>query len=296
VKWRRAVLFVATLVVLVLLWQLAARRGEPRYKGRTLTYWLAVHQKAPLNSAESQEAAEAIQQIGTNALPYLMARLTSHTSSWRLRMASTAERLPGPNHWVTKLLLGEEDRLVAADDGFTLLGAQAVPAVPELLRMLSGKETWDVAIVALQDIGEGAVPDLIAALTNRANPLRIRAGAAQALGSVGTNSSVVAVLVACLQDDPHVANQAAAALGRLQREPQIAVPALVGVAQKGLQPIREQALWAVGEFGTNAQCAMPMLTNLLTDPDPRIRGVTTNVLESIAPELLGTNAVAEKQE
>ncbi len=292
-KRRRWVfVIIAAGAVLALLWWAAVWRGEPRYKGRTLTHWLAVHQKAALNSPRERESAEAIRQIGTNALPYLVARLTHHISPWRLKVVGMAVHLPSPvDGWVSKTVLGAEDLLLAADDGFTLLGAQAAPAAPELIRLLNDKETWDIAIVALQDIGEAAVPDLVTALTNRANSLRVRAGAAQVLGSVGTNSTVVPALASCLQDDAHVARQVAAALGRLQLEPSVAVPALVSAVKNSPDPVREPAIWALGQFGTNAQGAIPILTYFLADPEPRIREATTNALEAIAPEVFGTNSV-----
>jgi HEAT repeat protein len=288
---------VAAGALMALLWWLAVWSGEPRYKGRTLTHWLAVYHKAQLNSPGEREAAAAIRSMGTNALPYLVARLTYRTPAWRLRMVSLVEHLPGPaDDWLITLILGDEDHIAAADAGFSLLGPQAAPAVPQLIRLLEHKETWDMGIVGLQDIGAGGIPELTAALTNRANSPRVRAGLVQVLGSVGTNSTVVPTLVACLADDPHVAAQAVFALGRLHLEPEVTVPALLNAAQNNAN-VRHQAIWALGEFNTNALTAVPFLTNCLADPDLGIRIVTTNALEAIAPEVLGPNAVAaEKQE
>jgi HEAT repeat protein len=208
-----------------------------------------------------------------------------------------AHHLPGPaEHWVSTLILGEEDRLMAADYGFSLLGAQAAPAVPELIR-LSSEETRVVAHMILLDIGQAAIPDLTAALTNRANPYRVRVCAAEELGSVGVDSSVATVLASCLQDEPQVAEEAAASLGRFHDEPAIAVPALMKAAQNGPNSVREQAIWALAEFNTNALPAVPVLTNFLADPDQRIRGAAGTVLQDIAPEVLETNAGAvEKTE
>jgi len=261
--------------------------GEPRYKGRTLTHWLAVYQKAQLNSPEEQEAAQAIRNIGTNAIPYLMARLTYQMPAWRLKVVSAARHLPGPaEKWTTSLMLGE-DHLMAAASGFSLLGTQAAPAVPELVRLLGGEETLSAAKVVLIDIGNAAIPGLVAALTNRSNPPQIRACAAEVLGSVDVDqvdSRVVTVLASCLQDEPQVAEQAAATLARWNLEPAIAVPALMNVAGNGLYLVRKKAIWALERFGTNALPAVSVLTNFLADPNPDIREATTNALEAIAPE------------
>jgi hypothetical protein len=285
---------VAAGALLALFYWTAIWRGEPRYKGRTLTHWLAVYQKASLDSRkerEEQEAADAVRSIGAKALPYLVARLTYYTPSWRLKVERAARQLPGPaGVWVSSQLTGEEDHVVAALNGFYLLGAESAPAVPELIGLLRRKETWDIATMALQEIGEAGIPDLTEALTNRANPPRVRVGAVRVLGDFTTNSSAVALLVSCLGEEPHVAEEAAGALGKLHLEPAIAVPALVKAAENGPIEIREQAIRSLGRFSTNARPTVEVLTNFLTDPEPIIRETTTNTLEVIAPEVLNTNA------
>jgi hypothetical protein len=286
---------VAAGAVMALFYWTAIWCGEPRYKGRTLTHWLAVYQKAQVNTPEEREAADAVRKIGTNALPYLLARLTYQMPAWRLKAVSAARHLPGPaEKWATSLMLGE-DHLMAAASGFSLLGAQAAPAVPELVRLLGVEETLSAAKVVLLDIGKAAIPGLVAALTNRSNPFQIRVCAADLLGSVNVDSvdsRVVTVLASCLQDDPQVAEQAAATLARWNLEPTIAVPALMNAAGDGYYLVREKAIWALERFGTNALPAVPVLTNLLADPNPVIREATTNALEAIAPEVLGTNSVS----
>jgi hypothetical protein len=286
--------FVAAGALIALFYWTAIWCGEPRYKGRTLTHWLAVYQNASLDSRkerEEQEAADAVRHIGAKALPYLIARLAYYTPSWRLKVERAARQLPGPaGRWVSSLMTGKEDHVVAALNGFYLLGAEAAPAVPELIGLLRRKETWDIATMALQEIGEAGIPDLTAVLTNRANPSRVRVGAARVLGDFGTNSSAVVLLANCLGENPLVAEEAAAALGKLHLEPAIAVPALVKAAENGPIAIREQAISSLGRFGTNARPAVDVLTNFFTDPEPLIRETTTNTLEVIAPETLDTNA------
>jgi HEAT repeat protein len=281
---------VAAGALIALFYWSAIWRGEPRYKGRTLTHWLAVYQKVQVNSPAERETVEAIRGIGTNALPYLLARLTYQTPAWRLKVVDLAGNVPGPaEDWATSLLL-EEDHLTEADAGFTLLGAQAAPAVPELIQMLSDKDTWNAATLALTDIGEAAIPGLVTALTNRANAFQIRVGAAKVLSSGAGTSIIVPALASCLDDAPQIAYQAAIGLGRLRVEPTITVPALMKAAGNGLPLVRHDAISALGLFGTNALPAVSVLTNFLADPDPDIREATTSALETIAPETLGTNA------
>jgi hypothetical protein len=273
--------------VVVLCW-LVLRNPEPRYKGRTLTYWLAVHKKADADSAEEREAEDAIRKIGTNALPHLVARLRYKRPAWKTKAVRIAIDLPGPlDDWLTTLILEKEDKYEAAYEGFEILGPAATPAVPELIELLRDKDTWDIAQVALMRVGEPAIPGLAAALTNRSNPPRIRAAAADVLGNSGeSNSAVVKILLPCLEDEPHVARFSAVALGHLKMESEIVVPALAQAVTGRYLEVRGASIWALGQFGTNATSALPLLTNLLDHPDRRIRDAVTNALENIAPGFL----------
>jgi hypothetical protein len=273
--------------VAVLCW-LALRNPEPRYKGHTLTYWLAAYREADTGSAPEREAKDAIRQIGTNALPHLVARLRYKRPAWKMKAVGIAMDLPGPlDDWLTSLILEKEDKFAAASEGFEILGPAAAPAVPDLIELFLDKDTWEVVQVALMHVGEPAVPALTAALTNRSNPPRIRAAAADVLGNVGeSNSAVVKLLLPCLEDEPHVARFSALALGRLKMEPDIVVPALAQAVTGRYLEVRAPSIWALGQFGTNATSALPLLTNLLDHPDRRIRDAVTNALENIAPGFL----------
>ena len=49
----------------------APRYDEPFYKGHSLTYWALRHHRGDTNSA-SRQAATALGQIGTNAIPHVV--------------------------------------------------------------------------------------------------------------------------------------------------------------------------------------------------------------------------------
>jgi hypothetical protein len=232
--------------------------SEPYYQGRALTAWLAIYEQEKENAPQVLEAAEAIRHIGTNALPFLLERLRQKDPpNWRKNLATALGFMPRPvDQWWFDLVLGKEERVMAATSGFEVLGAQAAPAVPELIRLLNDKDTFDIAIVELSLVGEAALPIMTETLTNRANPLRVRVGVIQAIGSIETNRChAVEALVLCLDDEPRVARQA--------------------------------ALWALARLGEQARDAVPRLTNALYDADPDVREAATNALLKVAPELLG---------
>src|SRR5690349_2274165 len=79
--------FVALLMVgWVALYQ--GRSREPRYQNRTLSQWLEVYQRASVRTMSDTNApamlansAEAVKQIGTNAIPVLLKMIRAHDSS-----------------------------------------------------------------------------------------------------------------------------------------------------------------------------------------------------------------------
>src|SRR5271169_5495899 len=82
-------------VLFVLVWP---REREPEYKGRPLSKWIASYTaKYPDESSpEYREAAEAVRQIGTNAIPCLLKWLTHENPTWGGRALVLAGELVYP--------------------------------------------------------------------------------------------------------------------------------------------------------------------------------------------------------
>jgi HEAT repeat protein len=108
---------------------------------------------------------------------------------------------------------------------------------------------------------------------------------------MGSNAQpAIPLLVECLKDkDEMVAKEAAWSLGELQLEPNFVVPALISNADPSRPMPFSFALFALGEFGTNARAAVPLLTQAIRSDDEKVRSAATQALENIAPDLL-TNA------
>src|SRR4051794_26615546 len=138
---RHRIILVVVVVLLLVGWVALyqGRSREPRYRNRTLSQWLETYQRAVVGSKTDTNApammaasAEAVNQIGTNAIPVLLKMIRARDSSF--------ER-------TTKLLLRKQSliRLAWRTDsecrsqaclGFRILGRYAKPAVGELTELV----------------------------------------------------------------------------------------------------------------------------------------------------------------
>ena len=118
---------------------------EPSYNGRRLGEWLKMRDA---DGFISQDATNAIQHIGTNAIPALLKRLV-HVR---------------PAYCFSPFQIN-----INAAGGFVALGELTKPALPEL-RMLMDSTNKDVALcamIATCGTGSNAMPFLIKGLTNQ---------------------------------------------------------------------------------------------------------------------------------
>jgi len=203
VRRRRIIIIFASCVVagigVVAFWP--AER-EPEYNGKKLSEWLEIYQSGRLGTLglnESRaEASDAINQIGTNALPWLMRWIqceVRETPKWKTSLFVLACKLHlkgthveiAPNgkttgYWAEKspvasLINNRERNLADYTErfGFKLLGAQATDALPELERLTRGTNSAlsrraEFAFMSVPDL----VPQWLEMLTNRAPSLRCR--------------------------------------------------------------------------------------------------------------------------
>jgi HEAT repeat protein len=248
----------------ILLWVIVAGFGllgcstQPRHEGRTLKQWLMVYHEADDDSPEEQQAIAAVRRMGTNAIPYLTKWITDE--DWRIYQ--TAVHM------------------------FKVLGPEAAMAVPNLERMLMGTNELVATLAgsALGNIGQPALPVLMAALTNR--QFRVVTDAALALVELGTNARPAVPILLAQLEHPHWAYRqwAANVLGLLAIEPDTVVPALARLLRDNYRPIRFTALSGLKQFGSQARPAVPVISRLLVDLDENLRKDATNTLRQIAPE------------
>ena len=132
---------VATIVAFIL-WPGAK---EPEYKGKKLSEWLEMDGK--LISGEYVPGRgkdivplEAVKEIGTNALPWLLRWVRYEEPAWRTKLRVGVSKLPPALRWhylqrrLGPAQPGSPGRM--ARSGFAILGTQASPAIPELRRLM----------------------------------------------------------------------------------------------------------------------------------------------------------------
>jgi hypothetical protein len=271
---------------------------EPRYNGRSLSTWYVLWVKAGEEEddhadARKTEAAYAIRQIGTNAIPILLKRLrTQYSQGLRFYLWRTLPARVTDLRVVSFLLAGP--RRAEPTSTFVILGPTAAPAVTELATLFRATNNPDLARSAaycLAAIGPDGLPPLLAAL---ADPTTPSCGyAVYWLGmespfNFGTNiARAVPLLAQCTTAaDPDLAKAATRALGRIRMEPQVAIPALTNCLNSTNTLIRCEGLHSLARFGN--QC-IPLLERGYLDSDESVRRTATNCLHALARES-ATNA------
>jgi hypothetical protein len=291
-------------VVTVLIWP---GEKEPEYQGKRLSEWLDVylpHFQSDLyrGMPELRGSAAAVRQIGTNAIPFLLKWVRYDRPAWRDRLIVAANRIQMPRDRKAAVIGALEDsrehRAELARVGFYILGSEASSAVPALAEVMNRPASPTAACNATYSLsycGKDALPALIAVFTNRALPSKPRCWAGFSMSQsegIRTNAGPwVPAVVKCLEEkDIRVSGAAAVVLGYWALEPKAAVPALTeSLRDTGL---RATAAWALGEFGTQAQSAVPSLLTFTNHPDARVRKMVVDALAKIAPEALQTNGVS----
>ena len=135
-------LFLSGLIVIALV---ANPRGprEPEYHGKKLTAWLADLEGGPGSGPGSTaytNAALAIHQMGTNAVPFLLQMFQTKDSALKLESANL---LGNAQHWVHfhfSNALKEHDE---ASRALGILGPAARVAIPDLAHLLNSGDASD---------------------------------------------------------------------------------------------------------------------------------------------------------
>jgi HEAT repeat protein len=245
------------------------------------------------------EAESAIAEIGTNAVRHLTKRILYEPSRLSRHMLDATERLPDNfqqpilRFFRTDRALYEREQL--GIEGFRILGPAARGAIPVLIRCLATHSRRDdrPVLMALSCIGEESLPPIVSVMTNLNNPTNLRAEAASWIMRMGmVNSFAASNLVCCIQDkQTEVALNAAYALAHRAMRPDIVLPLLIAHARDTNCANRYGAVEAIGEYGKDARSAIPLLVELLKDPQELVRYEATNSLYKIDRTVLPEGTV-----
>lgn len=279
---RRRFAFVTAIAAVLALaaWFVLPSR-EPEYQGKKLSHWLRQLESAQdLESPDWQTSARAVRQMGTNALPRLIAPLGMSDPQWKAQAVDWLGQVLNKD-FSNRLIARERQRSLLA---LQVLGPVASPLVPEIAAMITNAnpDIADVAFAALTRINApDCVPPLVRTLTDGSAILR--PSAVVSLGSLrGVARDSVPALVAVLNnrnENENVRFEAARALGLIGRDPKLAVPALTrSLSETNLLLVRAAAV-ALGAFGSDAESALPALRSLppVTEELPR-RGIARSIV------------------
>jgi HEAT repeat protein len=236
---------------------LVLHRHEPYYHGKPLSFWLddAYRTEACQIEGAAPDAEGAIRELGPRALPDLLQLLRSANYIPEVIMGGMSRE----NQFAFLHMPGMEYREPMVCWALKRLGPEAKPAVPELIRLLNRKDADEKAAAAncLASIGPGAeaaVPALLAAWKRDA-------------------SLEISVLHALRQIGPG-ASPALSRLGNVS-DPRIAEFTVMRIKDESSQPFIEklrdfsssntwwQTASLVGELGTNAESAIPLILSAL---------------------------------
>ncbi|MEI7727923.1 MAG: HEAT repeat domain-containing protein [Verrucomicrobiota bacterium] len=179
----------ALLALVVALICYRSKPAEPSYQGKSLSEWVGKIKAITFpeinlgSDSNTVQVAEALRAMGTNALPEILAMLDANDSIVHKYIRTINHR---QNYGIP---MGPEPEIsrVQAVRAFTLLGAIAKPAIPQLVaRLEDTNRTFDAA-AALAGIGPDAYPQLLQALHHTNS--EIRSQIAMGIGSHGSNAS-----------------------------------------------------------------------------------------------------------
>jgi len=199
-RTRRTILLLIGIVVVALIGLLvrgAFRSGEPEYAGKTLSQWLPML-RPDTGFADPTPAVEAIRQMGSDAVPYLLKWSRYEPAPWKQKLIGLVDSVLGPfNHSSKSAAVRENEKKTKARQAMyalVALGPKAESAVGHLSQML-GETNLDfgspktLAPRALAFIGQPGLPPLITALTNRQTALTFRCYLEGSMARMGTNAT-----------------------------------------------------------------------------------------------------------
>jgi HEAT repeat protein len=186
--------------------------------------------------------------------------------------------------------VSQEAAVVVGDAATALgiMGPSAKQAIP-LLCKATNNWVWVnarvAATVALIRVSGDSVLPLLDRLKDTSDPTKWDELASVAI-ELGTNAAAAVPLLigALTNSNQAVVGRATVALGRIRRQPEACVPALILLLNSPSVGTRQAALMALGDFGSAPTSAVSAIAACLADSDPWVRAQITNILKVIDPE------------
>ena len=250
---------------------------EPSYKDVPLSTWLRYFYY-PENDERRTNAIVAVQEIGVDAIPYLIKQIERSRprylkviDTWRSKYFD----IPPPvDHLRSRL---------TAVEGFEVLGTNGESAIPQLSKLLFTPPFNSAAGEALGAIGNKSLSVLVPASTN--DNAQVRYGALGGLSRLPTNTAAVLPIVIRSTHDSNFEVRALATLMLHQfANSSTAIPLLVTGLRDTNEIVRMSAARLLGEYGTNAFSAVPALQAAKNDSNGYVQFCARVSLSKIAPD------------
>lgn len=289
---------VAGILLVLAAFRFSQRRDhdQPVYDGRTLSQWLAdfdvLTSHPDRESPTYLQASNAVVQIGTNGLPFLLKWIQYEPSSSYRLFWDTAikglDKLPGEivpvsfSNWMTRS--GEVHRSYAAGDALLLLGPQLEPVIPQLASIAETGIPRNASRFATQALGSAASVawgEIVRLVANTNYPGSITA--IYEVLPMGTNAgpAIPPLIRNVQQNDRYLAVASMYVLAKLQIEPATVVPALTQALTSTVPGISEAAAKALAKFGSAGSPALPELRVMLSDSNSDRRSAASNSIQAI---------------
>src|ERR1041385_5285837 len=195
---RRWKLFVAlmSMVLIPLIVCVTLRTPEPRYKGQSLSAWLHNYDHAH-TQIEEREAKQAIVNIGTNAVPFLLQYMRYTPRPWKRSITDALAKLKGmrfagrfiPYSMTTDAV---SVRAQSAAYAFDILGPAAAYAYPDIAQLActaTDPRASELATMVLIMRRADATNAIGFVLSNAPPPIRMQMIGRIATQRIGENES-----------------------------------------------------------------------------------------------------------
>jgi hypothetical protein len=260
-------------LIWAVLWLASPR--EPIFQGKTLSEWIApfCRQTAngldepagPQHFQELEPARNAARQIGTNGIPFLIARLNHRESRLHREVRQLLEKQPIAGLRLTDPHVSK----IRAIRALAILGAAAQPATPSLKAQLADAALSVHAVYALSGMGTEGMRTLVEEYT------KLPAGARMQ----------IAMTIVSPASIYRGENDVQWGTEQMQS---VVIDGLLLIAQDRSFAFRTAAIHRLGECGPMASNAVPFLVKTLAGPFTSARSSTIWALGQIRsqPELV----------
>lgn len=269
----RTVWIAALVVATLLLGALALglnRSREPQFQGRRISLWLEDYA-----AQKPGQVSQAMREIGTNALPYVVQQLERNDSPWQSGYRRLWPKLPG---LLQKIFPSPKPpfEVVHGANAFHFIGTNSLSSAITLLQhqnpMVRQAAAWGICTLRRQSpVANEAIPALTAALSDPDQQVRFYTLLAfKEMGTAASNAVPVITTVLTPTGPASATNTAfylraaaASALGKIGPPAVSAVPSLKTTLQAPNPYLRGQAATAIWRISGEVDTALPVLLHEL---------------------------------